>query len=158
MIALDTIDYEILRRLHANAETPTALLAGSCHCSVSTIQRRVRRLRASKALLEPRATIHPACSRHDITTVIEVTTRHCNAATRQKMAMLVRDSRHIKSSFALAGEIQYILICVFRNMREFTDFTELELVGSDWIEQFKSHFVMSQYKHEPLLDLGAQVD
>lgn len=149
-LELDAIDINILRQVQIDASLPVEEMAIQCGASVSTLRRRLRKLRRGDVIIGERYVLNPKFATAKLAVVINLYTVRFDSLTKKNVKRLIASSDNIRRGYIVNGAMQYVLMCSFRNIDEFLVFTEENFISNDEIEKFESYFVVDTVKDEPL--------
>lgn len=154
---LDKTDIQILRLLQLQARASFDELASQVGLSSSAVLRRVKRLENEGIILDYRATILPEAIDIGLTAYISVRlekqSSHAKNSPREMFRSLVQSWSEVVSCVSLAGEMDYMLRVVVRDMAHFSRFLSDKLLRHEIVRDCRTSFVLEWVKEDKGLPL-----
>lgn len=149
---LDKADIHILRLLQQQARASFDELASQVGLSASAVLRRVKRLEKEGIIQDYRATIQPEAVGIGLTAYInlrlEKQSSHAKNSPREMFRSLVQSWTEVTGCVALAGEMDYMLCVVVRDMSHFSRFLSDKLLRHEIVRDCRTSFVLEWVKEE----------
>lgn len=151
-IPLDRIDRRILDALMRDATVPVAQLADRVGLSQTPCWKRVQKLEATGVISARVAVVNPAAVGLGLTVFVEITAADHTPEWRTAFAAVVADCGEILEVHRMAGEVDYLLKVVVRDMAAYDAFY-LRLTGRIPCRNVTSKFSMERMKETQVLPL-----
>jgi DNA-binding Lrp family transcriptional regulator len=148
---LDRTDRRLLALLQQNNRRRLRDLADEIGISAPTCLRRMRRLEASGIIRSHAARLDPSRAGFGVTAYIEVS---LVSASGSEMAAFERRMQRLAEVIRcceLAGEVDYLVTVVARDMAAFGEFTRLHFADDRRIKSYRSMLVLRDVKPEQVL-------
>lgn len=144
--ALDQADRILLDQLQTDATQGIDALAHACGLSVASVQRRLKRLRASGAIAREVAQLEPAAVGLPMTFVIMVELERERREQLADFRARVRDEPQVQQAYYVTGESDFALVCVARDMADFEALTHRLFFENGNVRRFRTSVVMERTK------------
>lgn len=144
--ALDQADRILLDQLQTDATQGIDTLAHACGLSVASVQRRLKRLRASGAIAREVAQLEPAAVGLPMTFVIMVELERERREQLADFRARVRDEPQVQQAYYVTGESDFALVCVARDMADFEALTHRLFFENGNVRRFRTSVVMERTK------------
>jgi DNA-binding Lrp family transcriptional regulator len=144
--ALDQADRILLDRLQTDATQGIDALAHACGLSVASVQRRLKRLRASGVIAREVAQLEPAAVGLPMTFVIMVELERERREQLAAFRVAIRDEPQVQQAYYVTGESDFALICVARDMADFEALTHRLFFEKGNVRRFRTSVVMERTK------------
>jgi DNA-binding Lrp family transcriptional regulator len=148
---LDRIDRGLLSRIQRNNRRPLRDLANDLGISAPTCLRRMRRLESLGVILRHTALLDARHIGLEVTAFIEVSLAQASGAEMAAFERRIQRCPEVTQCSEIAGEVDYVLTVVTRDMRAFSEFTRKHLAYDRRVRAFRSMLVLRQTKNEHLL-------
>jgi Lrp/AsnC family transcriptional regulator, leucine-responsive regulatory protein len=151
--ALDRLDRRLLHLLQQNNRRRLRDLAEELSISAPTCLRRMRRLetlgviRAHAALLDPRR------MGFGVVAFVEVSLAHSSGSEMTAFERRMQRCPEVIQCSELAGEVDYLVTVMVRDMPEFAEFTRRQFADDRRVRSYRSLLVMRQTKNEHMLPI-----
>lgn len=143
---LDQADRILLDQLQTDATQGIDALAHACGLSVASVQRRLKRLRASGAITREVAQLEPAAVGMPMTFVIMVELERERREQLVDFRARVRDEPQVQQAYYVTGESDFALVCVARDMADFEALTHRLFFENGNVRRFRTSVVMERTK------------
>ncbi|WP_454758585.1 Lrp/AsnC family transcriptional regulator [Caulobacter segnis] len=143
---LDQADRILLDQLQTDATQGIDALAHACGLSVASVQRRLKRLRASGAIAREVAQLEPAAVGLPMTFVIMVELERERREQLADFRARVRDEPQVQQAYYVTGESDFALVCVARDMADFEALTHRLFFENGNVRRFRTSVVMERTK------------
>lgn len=147
-VDLDKIDSQLLDLIQMDARTPITELASSTSISTASVQRRLRRLRMNGIINREVALVDPVKAGFGITAVISVELERDKADLISQFRKKVIAERQIQQCYCVAGDADFVLIVIARNMSDYENFTNRFFLSHSVVRKFRSSIVVSYVKSD----------
>jgi DNA-binding Lrp family transcriptional regulator len=143
---LDPLDLKILARYQQNTRAAAEAIGKEVGLSAAAVQRRLKRMRGDGVIVGEVALVAPEHVGKPTTCVVGVRVEREGRAenARFKKAMLARPE--VQQCYAVTGDIDYILVVLTRDMREFDAFTDEALYGDGNVRGFTTFVALDRVK------------
>ena len=146
MIDLDNIDRRLIIRMQENARTPIAKLAEFCAASTASIQRRLRRLRQTGVIIGDTISVDRLAVGFSVKAVISVELERDKTVDINAFKETAIKEPYVQHCYCIAGEVDFILIVVAKNMIDYEAFTHRFFFSNRNVRKFKTSIVVSEQK------------
>jgi DNA-binding Lrp family transcriptional regulator len=143
---LDDADRALLRRLQENAGVSVKELADVCGLSVASVQRRLKRLRSEKIIERDTAVLNGALLGQAMTFVVLVELERERSEFLHAFQMSVRNEPRVQQCYMLTGEIDFMLVCVCRDMPAFEALTKRLFFENPNVKKVRTSVVLGRSK------------
>jgi len=144
--ALDQADRILLDQLQTDATQGIDALAHACGLSVASVQRRLKRLRASGVIAREVAELEPAAVGLPMTFVIMVELERERREQLAAFRAAIRDEPQVQQAYYVTGESDFALVCVARDMADFEALTHRLFFENGNVRRFRTSVVMERTK------------
>ena len=145
---LDRIDRNLLARLQRNNRRPLRDLAAEVGVSAPTCLRRIRRLESLRVIRAHAALLDANRIGLAVTAYVEVTLAGASGAQMRAFERAMHHCPEVTRCSELAGEVDYLLEVLVRDMPTFSDFTRKHLADDPRVKTFRSLLVLRQTKND----------
>lgn len=119
MSKLDKFDLSILKLLQSQARMKSEAIAEEVGLSATAVQRRIKRLRATKVICSDVVVVDPEKVGGRTTTVVGVVVEKGTPDTRRNFRQCVDREEEVQQCYWVTGEFDYFLIVSVRNMSDY---------------------------------------
>lgn len=144
--ALDQADRILLDQLQTDATQGIDALAHACGLSVASVQRRLKRLRASGVIAHEVAELEPAAVGLPMTFVIMVELERERREQLAAFRVAICDEPQVQQAYYVTGESDFALVCVARDMADFEALTHRLFFENGNVRRFRTSVVMERTK------------
>lgn len=144
--ALDQADRILLDQLQTDATQGIDALAHACGLSVASVQRRLKRLRASGVIAREVAELEPAAVGLPMSFVIMVELERERREQLAAFRAAIRDEPQVQQAYYVTGESDFALVCVARDMADFEALTHRLFFENGNVRRFRTSVVMERTK------------
>jgi Lrp/AsnC family leucine-responsive transcriptional regulator len=137
---LDRIDRLLLRLLQQNNRRRLRSLAAELGVSAPTCLRRIRRLESQGVIRSYSALLDAARLGYGVMAFVEISLTNASGSEMSAFERRMERYREVVQCSALAGEVDYLLTVVCRDMATFADFTP------SWFCAKRKAFTYSPYR------------
>ncbi len=143
---LDAIDRKILSAVQVDAGQTAERLALCAGISPSAAQRRLKRLKRAGVVRQEVAVVsHEAVGRQLLMIVeVKVEREHEPESTRFMKRLLA--APEVMQCYYVTGRADYVLVCTFRSMGEYDDFSQSLFVENSNVVSFETSVVIKTVK------------
>jgi len=152
---LDALDRRLLAALQIDAMQPMKGLAAELGISESSVQRRIRRLRAAGVIRATVAVVDPAAVGRPLLLVVDVTLDREDVANVEAFKRLVRSIPEIVTCYHLTGDHTFMLTVCLADMNEYAGFAARVFDANRAVAKFRTSAVMSRVKDRAAIPVGA---
>jgi Lrp/AsnC family transcriptional regulator, leucine-responsive regulatory protein len=150
---LDRIDRGLLSRIQQNNRRRLRDLAADLGISAPTCLRRMRRLESLGVIRGHTALLDASRIGLEVTAFVEVSLMSASGSEMAAFERRMQRCAEVTQCSELAGEVDYVLKVVTRDMRTFSEFTRKNLADDRRVRTFRSMLVLRQTKNEHVLPL-----
>jgi DNA-binding Lrp family transcriptional regulator len=142
VLNLDQYDRRLLGLMQVDAGATAEVLGSKIGLSASTVQRRIKRLRASGAIVREVAIVNADAVGKRMTFIVGV---KVDFAQKAEVAALLRRllaDRRTQQAYYVTGEVDYILTVVVHDMQDYDQYSKTLLLSSPALARFQSNVVI----------------
>jgi Lrp/AsnC family leucine-responsive transcriptional regulator len=143
---IDRIDARILAAVQKNNQLTSNQLSEIVNLSPTAVQRRLKRLRASRVILGDVSIVSPKAVGRPISMLVFVTLERERAAIIDRFKRSIRETPEIMSGCYVTGEADFMLVITAKSMDDYEDFTRRFFYENVDIKGFKTFVVMDWVK------------
>ncbi|MEJ2625403.1 MAG: Lrp/AsnC family transcriptional regulator [Pseudolabrys sp.] len=143
---MDATDRKILDQLQKSAKTPIQSLAGATGISTASVQRRMRALRDAGAIRREVAILDPRQVGLGITAIVSVELERDRLDQIDAFKRKAREDRQVTHFYCIAGEADFILIVMARDITDYEAFTHRFFFADKNVRKFRTSIVVSTEK------------
>lgn len=151
---MDTTDRQLLKLLQLNNRRPLRDLAEELGISAPTCLRRLRRLESSGVITGHAARVEPRVAGFGVTAYVEVSLANPSGAQMAAFERRIARCPEVLECSELAGDVDYLLRVVARDMEAFGEFGRRELANDKRIAAYRSLIVLKQAKKTDVLPIA----
>ena len=143
---IDAIDRKILHHVQRDNLLTSARLSELVGLSQTSVQRRLARLRATKAIEADIAVVSPEAVGRPLTMLIAVELARERSDIIDRFKREVRERAEVMSAYYVTGETDFMLIVSAKDMQDYEAFTRDFFYNNPDIKGFKTTVVMDRIK------------
>ncbi len=143
---IDAIDRKILHHVQRDNLLTSARLSELVGLSQTSVQRRLARLRATKAIEADIAVVSPEAVGRPLTMLIAVELARERSDIIHRFKRAVRERAEVMSAYYVTGETDFMLIVSAKDMQDYEAFTRDFFYNNPDIKGFKTTVVMDRIK------------
>ena len=143
---IDAIDRKILHHVQRDNLLTSARLSELVGLSQTSVQRRLARLRATKAIEADIAVVSPEAVGRPLTMLIAVELARERSDIIDRFKRAVRERAEVMSAYYVTGETDFMLIVSAKDMQDYVAFTRDFFYNNPDIKGFKTTVVMDRIK------------
>lgn len=141
-ITLDEHDRRLLTLLQRDATATAEALGSEIGLSASSIQRRIKRLRATGVIEREVAILNPDAVGKRMTFIVGVKVDYGKKAeVNSLIKRLLADSR-TQQMYYVTGEVDYLLTVIVHDMQDYDAYSKTLLLASPAVLRFQSNVVI----------------
>ena len=143
---LDEFDLKLLDALQRNSRLTADELAKQVSLSPSSVQRRLRRLRAERIIDAEVAIILPDTVGRNLTVIVEVTLDTDRSEVVQEFERAIKAAPEVMQGYYVTGKADFVLIVTAKNMQDYEEFADRFLARRRHVKHFHTSVVMRRVK------------
>jgi len=143
---LDDIDRKILAELQVNGRITNVELAARVKITAPPCLRRVRVLEHSGYIKGYHAELNASALGYEVTAYAYVGLASQAEQDLRAFEEQVKNWEHVRSCHMLSGDVDFVLLCVARNIPEFQDFITRDLTSAKNVASVKTALVIRSIK------------
>lgn len=147
--ALDAADRRILREVQKDIRRSPETIADAAGLSVSSLRRRLKRLRDEGIIKSEVALLDPEAAGIEI--IVVVTMREEHSSDYDRLKKRIRDAPEITQAYSVTGEVDLILHVLMPTMERFEEWLNAYILQDKAVRRCTSHVVYSRVKYETAL-------
>lgn len=145
-VALDQFDLALLRQMQIDCRQSSSALSQTIPLSATAIQRRIKRLRECGVILAEQALVAPNKLGNYLQLLVVLRLKKGGREINSRVMARLQPIAEIQQCYAVAGEFDYALIMLVRNMAEY-ELLSKELFQQDGdVERYETTVVMETIK------------
>ncbi|MDK8434371.1 MULTISPECIES: Lrp/AsnC family transcriptional regulator [unclassified Brevibacterium] len=144
--ALDEIDLRLLDALQSDARLPQSALGSRVGLSTAAVNRRLRRLTETGVISGTAVTVAPEKLGRPVRVIAQVAVESEQLEKLDALRSALTARPEVQQCYYVAGEWDFILILIVRDMGEYTALTRELFFGNDNVRRFSTHVVMDAAK------------
>ena len=156
-LRLDATDWRILKELQADGRITNVMLASRVGLSAPPCLRRVRALEEAGLIAGYTALLDEKALGFEVAAFAMVGLHSQAEADLRAFENLVLGWPIVREAYMLAGEADYILKCVARDLTTFQDFVIGQLTAAPNVASVKTALTIRRAKREPGVPMPAQI-
>jgi Lrp/AsnC family leucine-responsive transcriptional regulator len=146
-ITLDRYDLAILQALQEDSRQTWVELAAAVNLSASACQRRTQSLKARGVIERFSVTLDTQSLGFDVEAFVAVTIERQNQALAQQFRRAMLQLPEIQSCYMLSGSIDFMLRVIARNLRDYGQFVQREILSLPGVKDATSSIVLERIKY-----------
>ncbi|MFM0412952.1 Lrp/AsnC family transcriptional regulator [Paraburkholderia aromaticivorans] len=143
---LDDYDRKLLTEVQKDARIPQNELGARVNLSTAAVNRRLKRLCDDNVIERYAAVVEPAAVGYPLTIVVTVEIEREQIDLLDSMKRTFEACPQIQQCYYIAGEWDFVLVLVVRNMDQYNDLTRQLFFGNNNVKRFKTLVVMDRVK------------
>ena len=150
---MDRTDRRLLILLQKNNRRRLRDMADELEISTPTCLRRLRRLEATGVIRRHTALLDAGCVGLNVMAYIEISLVNASGSEMTAFERRMQRCAEVVQCSELAGEIDYLVTVVVRDMRAFGEFTRKHFADDRRVRSYRSLLVLRQTKNEHILPI-----
>jgi Lrp/AsnC family transcriptional regulator, leucine-responsive regulatory protein len=145
---MDRIDRKILSLFQKDTRRIAESIGSEVGLSAAGVQRRLKRLRATGAILAEIAIVDPSSVGVPITCIVSVAMTS-GSAPRKNLDQFKRDMRataEVQQCYHVTGTTDFVLVVTAASMEAYGSFARRWFEGNDHVVRFETHVVLDKVK------------
>ena len=143
---LDEFDLKLLDALQRNSRLTADDLAKQVSLSPSSVQRRLRRLRAERIIDAEVAIILPDTVGRNLTVIVEVTLDTDRSQVVEEFEHAIKAAPEVMQGYYVTGKADFVLIVTAKDMQDYEEFADRFLARRRHVKHFHTSVVMPRVK------------
>ena len=139
---LDEHDRRLLTLLQRDATTTAEVLGSEIGLSASSVQRRIKRLRATGVIEREVAILNADALGKRMTFVVGVKVDYGKKSEVDALIKRLLADRRTQQMYYVTGEVDYILTVIVHDMQDYDDYSKTLLLASAAVLRFQSNVVI----------------
>lgn len=144
--ALDDIDIRLLDALQSDARLPQSALGARVGLSTAAVNRRLKRLHETGVISGTAMTVAPEKLGRPVRVIAQVAVESEQLEKLDALRSALTARPEVQQCYYVAGEWDFIVILVVRDMGEYTALTRELFFADDNVRRFSTHVVMDAAK------------
>lgn len=153
-LALDTIDFKILRELQRDGRMTNVDLAELVGISAPPCLRRVRKLEQAGYIKEYKAILNASALGYTLSAFCSVGLKHQSESELRAFSELTQTWPLVRQAWMISGESDFLLHCVAESLSVFQDFVLGGLTAAPNVETVRTMLTIRQIKHLEPVDIS----
>ena len=141
-VTLDELDRKLLTLLQRNTAVTAEALGSQIGLSASSVQRRIKRLRATSAIEREVAIVNPDAVGKRMTFIVGVKVDFGQKAGVDALQRKLLADARTQQAYYVTGEVDLILVAVVQDMQDYDDWSKTLLLSSPAMLRFQSNVVI----------------
>ncbi len=151
---LDEIDLKLLEALQVDARLPQSALGARVGLSTAAVNRRLKRLTEGGIILGSTLTLAPELLGRPVRVIAQLAVESEQMDKLDEVRASLVERPEIQQCYYVAGEWDFVLILLVKDMAEYTELTRQLFFGNDNIRRFSTQVVMDAAKVGLTVPLG----
>ncbi|MGE4373077.1 MAG: Lrp/AsnC family transcriptional regulator [Xanthobacter sp.] len=151
-VRLDAVDWKILDELQRDGRITNVELSRRVGISAPPCLRRVRALEEDGIIQSYRALLNEKRLGYDLMAFAMVHLKSQAEADLDAFQARISDWPVVRSAWMLSGDVDFIMLCVARDLRTFQDFV-LEMTAAPNVRNVKTALTLKHAKNAPVVPL-----
>lgn len=143
---LDSSDMAILRSLQNDCRIGLEQLAHLSALSVPSVQRRLKKLRQAGMIEREIAVLDPAKFDFGMTFIVQVELERESLQQLDVFRKRAKAEPQVQQCYYVTGEVDFILVCVARDMQDFEALTHRLFFENSNVRRFRTSVTMERTK------------
>lgn len=153
-VDLDTVDLRIIEQLQIDARVPIPTLAERVGLSGPACYRRIRRLRATGAILREVAVVSPRTVGWPLSMICLVTLEREGAKTIEDVLRKLEAQPEVIEAWQITGEFDFAVKIVARDMESYDNLVHRLFAQDDRVRSFMTLVVIRSTKKSGFIPIG----
>ncbi|HBO3329440.1 TPA: Lrp/AsnC family transcriptional regulator [Pseudomonas aeruginosa] len=145
-MSLDTFDRAILEAVQRDASISQMELGEQVSLSSAAVNRRLKKMSADGVIQRTVVQVNPAALGYMLTVITEVEVESERLDLLDEMKRTFLACPQVQQCYYVAGECDFVLIMLVRNMEQYTQLTRELFFESNNVKRFKTLVSMSSVK------------
>lgn len=143
---LDEIDLGLLEALQADARLPQSALGARVGLSTAAVNRRLKRLTEAGIILGSTLTLAPELLGRPVRVIAQLAVESEQVDRLDAVRDSLVDRPEVQQCYYVAGEWDFVVILLVKDMAEYTELTRKLFFGNDNVRRFSTQVVMDAAK------------
>jgi Lrp/AsnC family transcriptional regulator, leucine-responsive regulatory protein len=153
---LDEHDRRLLALLQRDTTVTAETLGSKIGLSASSVQRRIKRLRASGAITREVAIVNADAVGKRMTFIVGVKVDFAQKAEVAALLRRLTADRRTQQAYYVTGEVDYILTVVVHDMQDYDEYSKTLLLSSPALSRFQSNVVIEGLRVSLEIPIGTE--
>lgn len=155
---LDKVDLKILSILQRDVSLPLAEIAEQVNLTTTPCWKRIKRMQDEGVVRHKVALLDPQQLNLDLIAMVQLKTQQHSVAWSHAFLLQIKDLDEVMECYRMAGEYDYMLKVVVKDMRSFDAFYKKLVNRVSGLTEVTSSFAMEQLKYTTQLPLLSAMD
>ncbi len=143
---LDALDYKILARYQDDTSIPAGTIGRAVGLSAAAVQRRLKRMREAGVIASEVACIAPDVVGYPTTCIVGVRLEREGRAENARFKQAMAKQRQVQQCYSVTGDIDFMLVVLARDMRDFETFAHDALYSDPNVKSFTTFVCLDRVK------------
>lgn len=153
LIDMDDLDRRILRALQNNNRLSFAEMADVVGSSAASCLRRVKRLRAAKAILADVCILSPEISEQNLIVIVNVELERERLDLVDEFKKAMKLAEEVTQCYMVTGDSDFVLIVSVKDIAAFDHFVKTKLYSNPNVRKFRSMINIDRVKFETKINI-----
>ncbi|MFD2205288.1 Lrp/AsnC family transcriptional regulator [Kiloniella antarctica] len=145
-MTMDKFDKAILRCLQENTRFKSEYIAEKVGLSATACQRRIKRLRDSRAITKEVAILNPEITGRPVTLIVQLVIGRCGAEILDQLKRDLVAEPEVQQCYNVTGAFDFVVIVTAKDMEAYERFTRRVFFDKPTIKEFETTVVMEKIK------------
>ncbi len=150
---IDTFDVAILRILQNDSKLPHHEIGELVNLSAASVQRRIRRMENDGIISAVVSIVDPDQVGLSITMVVEIELASESREKNNDIKNVFLQTPEIQQCYYVAGAVDFILIVIVQNMREYEELADRIFLSNKNINKFRTFVTLDRVKSSHSLNI-----
>ena len=143
---LDALDLKILARYQTDIRAPAQSIGRAVGLSAAAVQRRLKRMRATGVIESEVACIAPEHVGYPTTCIVGVRLEREGHTENARFKQSIARHRQVQQCYSVTGDIDFMLVVLARDMRDFEAFARDTLYSDANVKSFTTFVCLDRVK------------
>ncbi|CAM3786958.1 Leucine-responsive regulatory protein [Vibrio aerogenes CECT 7868] len=143
---LDDFDKKILELMQKNSRIPTETIAEQIGLSTSAVQRRLKKMREEKVILNEIVVVAPQYLTHTMTFIAGMEIERDNYEVLARFKAWAKAKDNIQQIYYVTGQVDLMIVVTAADAVAYDAFIELLMQENPQIQRVKTHVVLDKPK------------
>lgn len=144
--ALDELDRKILARYQHDTRAPAQQIGAEVGLSAAAVQRRLKHMRETGAIAAEIAVLAPEHLGYPTTCIVGVRLERENRTEHERFKRRIAECPQVQQCYSVTGDVDFFLVVLARDMRDFEQFAQRELYADPNIRGFTTFVALDRVK------------
>lgn len=150
---IDRFDVAILRVLQTDSKLPHHEIGELVNLSAPSVQRRISRMEKEGVISSVVSIVNPNQVGLNVTMVVEIELVSESKEKNNEIKNIFLQAPEIQQCYYVAGEVDFILIVIVQNLREYEELADSIFLSNKNINKFRTFVALDRVKSSHCLNI-----